>query len=384
MQGIRSAFLALLVCVALVLAAPAGDGRREPVRFRVSGTPREIGRAVGRKFREVIRRVHPIVLGVVQVRSRETGRARGRRMAAIAARMSAEDIEEIRGVAEGAGIAYEDALLVNLFYSLVSGRLACRQLVAWGPATEDGELIHARNLDWHDLPGRLMQNHNLVLCVQPRDGIEYVLFTWPGYQAAVTGTNRAGISLAFNEFPAPWPRRRVAEPAFFTMKRILRTCRGLEDAIRLVKAAKPMGCGVIVISDSNRKVAAAVEIGRGQVAVRRGRNGLLGAANHATREAGLEGLRLGSADRPVCVAARDAGLPLDVARVKRVLRDRRVLQDMNIFSVILKPRRNEMWISGGRWRAAMGKFKPCNIFQKRGQEPPSSPEVPRRTGGETN
>ena len=378
MARTRSLCIALLAFAVLPLATVAGGGRREPVRFRVSGTPREIGRAVGRKFRPFIRRCHSILLGVALARSRKSQSGQAARMNAISARMAPGDVEEVRGVAEGAGMAFQDVLFVNLFYDLTAGTFACRQLVAWGPATKGGELIHARNLDWHDFPGRIMQNHNLILSVQPKDGIEYLLLTWPGFQAALTGANRAGISLAFNEFHAPWPRSRVAEPAFFTMKRILRSCRDLDSAIRLIRAAKPMGCGAIVISDSNRKASAVVEIGKGQVAVRRGRNGLLGAANHATREAALKGLDLGSADWPVCVAARDAGLPLDLARTKRVLRDPRVLQDLNLFAVIFRPSRNEMWISGGRWRAAMGKFKPYKMFGSPKDGKRSAPAPPGR------
>ena len=356
------AFL-ILWLLAPLSSAPAEEAYRAQ-RLYVSGSPEEIGRAVGRKYGPPIRRLHAVALGVAQFVARKSQRDYAARMEALAKKMAPEDVQEIRGVAKGAGMRFEDALFVNLFYELTAPQFACRQLVAWGKATADGELIHARNLDWFDYPGRPLQKHNLILNVRPRRGIEYMILTWPGFQGAITGLNRRGLILGFNQIPGKAGADRVAEPVFFTMKRVLRRCATVEEATQEFKKARPLGNGAIMISDSNRKTAVVVEIYGGQVGVRKAKGEMIAAANHATREVGLRGAPTGPADWPACVAARDIGLPLTVAKMEMALKDKRVLQDINILSVVFAPSRNRMRLSCGRWRAARGKYFDYSIFRR--------------------
>ena len=81
----------------------------------------------------------------------------------IAQKMAKEDLDEIRGIADGLGRTYEEILTFNLFYTICVSNIACRQFAVWGDKSKDGELYHARNLDWVDYPGNPLQKHNTIV-----------------------------------------------------------------------------------------------------------------------------------------------------------------------------------------------------------------------------
>ena len=330
-------------------------------RFLVAGTPEEVGRAVGRQYGGTIKQMHPVFLSLCSVLTHQKKAALYAKAAEIAAHIDAVDIAEIKGVAEGSGMEYEDVLFLNLFYTLASDTGYCRQLAAWGGATADGGLIHARNLDWPDYPGSPLRKHNIVLNVRPRRGIEYMLLTWPGFQCALTGTNKKGITVAFNMLNVWGDRGRLAEPIFFTLKRVLRTCGTLEEAVALVRKARPLGSGSVLLSDAVQKKAVVLEVINGAVDLREPSGDLIGNGN--TRASMLKAAGR-SVDSPAGDVAREMGGALDVKKITRVMADRRVLQSINILSVVFVPAKNRMYLSCGRYYAAKGEFKEYPLFRE--------------------
>ena len=90
---------------------------------------------------------------------------------------------------------------------------------------------------------------------------------------------------------------------------------------------------------------------------------MIGNANHATREAGVQEWGLEPASWPACDTARALGLPLDREKMIAVLRDRRVLQPNNLLSVVFEQAKNRMWLSCGRLEAAKGRFVEHGLFE---------------------
>ena len=54
--------------------------------------------------------------------------------------------EEIRGMAEGAGVNSQDLKRINLIPELI--KAACTVAGLWGPATAQKNVLHMRSLDW--------------------------------------------------------------------------------------------------------------------------------------------------------------------------------------------------------------------------------------------
>jgi hypothetical protein len=353
----------LLAACRLGAAEVAKTEQHVPTRLAAGGTPAEIGRAVGKERAETIRALHPIFLRVAERQTGQTKEKLYARAAELSGKLSAADREEIEGLAAGSGLSNEDALFLNTFYSLTVDLPACRGLAAWGRATTDGGLLHARNLDWFDYPGEPLKRHNLILNVKPKDGVEYLALTWPGLQGVLTGTNRKGLTVSFNTLPGRSRAAALSEPVFFTLKRALRSCATADEAVKLIREAKPLGNGSVLVSDATGKTAVVVEILGGEVRVRKPDGDLIANANHPTKEAGWTDLRgLGPPDSPAGDAARALGAKLDADKARGVMADRRVLLDCNLVSVVFQPARNRMFLSCGRARAAEGEFKEYELF----------------------
>ena len=349
-----------------------GCTRTEPVmRMTVGGSWREIGRQIGKKHAQRIAHSHSVLLTYAKVRLLRSRDALYKGSRELAAHIAPEDIEEMKGLADGANMPYEDVLFLNTFYNLAHNKVLCRQIALWGERTEGGRLIHGRNLDWFDYPGGLLRKNNLILNVQPPEGIEYLTLTWPGMSAVLTGTNRAGLTVAFNRIPTYRHREKTSEPVFFTLKRILRTCTTLDAAVGLLERTRPVGNGSVMISDARAGKAVVVEIVGERVTVRQGGDSMICNANYASGPGGKRPWWR-PAEYPAAEVARRMGPGLSPRQVQRILGDRNVMLPINLLSVVFVPQDNTMHLSCGRYRAATKKFREYTLFEDR----PAAPTVP--------
>ena len=353
----------LLGLILLSMAAPplrAGE-LHKPERLTAAGTPEQIGRAVAHKYGKTIRDLHPTFLNTVRLMRLSTQETIYKQAREMAAAIDPADLAEMKALAQAARMDYDDLLFLNLFYQFVSGP-ACRQIAVFGPASRDGRLLHARNLDWPDYPHQPLQRNNLILNVKPAGGIEYLALTYPGLTCVLTGANRKGITVAFNQLRGTGPAH-AGEPIFFTLKRVLRTCSTLAEALDLIRRATPSGNGSVLISDANAKTAAVVEILGRDIRVRAAKNGIISNANHATREAGWKDRMVGPADWPVTWAARKIARQFGPKDLQAVMAHNDVLQRMNILSVVFDPAGNRMFLSCGPSPAARADFVEYPLFQ---------------------
>jgi hypothetical protein len=148
--------------------------------------------------------------------------------------------DEMRGVADGARVAYRDILLINCFddvlHALIqlnpiiapimhhrfvkpvlgwlgsppappvlSPGFACSAFVVTGQASATGSPIHGRNLDYLINDGfvdpdgvvpRELRTHVVVFLVRPTRGRPFASVAWPGFVGLVTALNADGLSLA--------------------------------------------------------------------------------------------------------------------------------------------------------------------------------------------
>jgi hypothetical protein len=115
-----------------------------------------------------------------------------------------EVVEECQGIVDAFGdeeawsldrcllLAYGDVAIER-----VSQSLGCTQLVAAGPASADGEVVHARNLDWTEIG--FIIDHPTLIVRHPDDGLPWVAFGFPGNVSPYNGMNAAGLAFASNE-----------------------------------------------------------------------------------------------------------------------------------------------------------------------------------------
>lgn len=156
---------------------------------RLRGTPREMGLQHGRLLRDQIHFLRRYYLEDMVMRT--VGRAALRRWAReVEPFIPKHYLEEIGGVAEGAGLSYRDMLAVNVMVDRFQ-TIACSTFVAGGKATRGGEVLLGRNLDF---PGRgVLHRMTVVFVFEPDDGVPLVSVGWPGMIGVLSGMNGHGV-----------------------------------------------------------------------------------------------------------------------------------------------------------------------------------------------
>jgi len=182
-------------------------------------------------------------------------------------------LEAMRGLADGAGLPREevlqgctmpDSLLwaaakmmkVRRIAPAVQHRLAlglgCSSAIAWGRATEDGKLLHARNLDYHGVES--WPRSSAVVFHQPDHGQRYVALSAAGVVlGGVTAMNEAGLTLAVHQHMFTDGTRLGGTPIGIVGDVIMRNATTLDEAEAILGAHRPIGCWTYVVCDGNRR-----------------------------------------------------------------------------------------------------------------------------------
>ena len=86
-----------------------------------------------------------------------------------------EYLDEIHGLADGSGISFEDIIVFSTGITYFIYGKKCMEMVAWGPATDDGELYHLYSADFQNVikipDSDLFLHDNQILMVrEPENG----------------------------------------------------------------------------------------------------------------------------------------------------------------------------------------------------------------------
>ncbi|MEZ4463748.1 MAG: C45 family peptidase [bacterium] len=125
----------------------------------------------------------------------------------------------IRGMADGSGLKFADVLdgctmpdsLMWVVARMIQARrvgpavqhrlalsLGCTSAIAWGSATADGRLLHARNLDYHGVEA--WPKHTAVIFHTPDQGKRYVSVASAGVlMGGATAMNDQGLTLTVHQ-----------------------------------------------------------------------------------------------------------------------------------------------------------------------------------------
>ncbi len=202
--------------------------------LEVAGLPRALGRQIGEAAREEIRGFCAIALSLVN-KSIRVSRAAADQVIASTLRSaesySPDMVEELRGMAEGAGVPLADLMLLQIRNQLQPDSDAgCTSLSLAGRGGRGSEGIVAQN--WDNDPA--LQPFTLVLTRRPVGKPALMTVTQAGLIAYI-GFNDAGIGACLNTLPAP--SRRLGVPHYFTVRGIYEAI-SLEGAVRAVERAE--------------------------------------------------------------------------------------------------------------------------------------------------
>jgi hypothetical protein len=191
-------------------------------------------------------------------------------------------LDEMEGIADGAGVPYDAILVANAFVTLAEQpdpsallRLParCTNLVATGEATATGGLLHVSSLDWG--MGEILKSRSVVLVVEPPEGHPFVSVTWPGMVGTLRAMGAQGIAITEESCAADDDSRLAGLPVSLLMRDVVQRAGSLDEAVGRIREA-PGTCGYkVTVSDGRRLDARVVEVTASRSHVRAPQAGLL-------------------------------------------------------------------------------------------------------------
>jgi isopenicillin-N N-acyltransferase like protein len=213
--------------------------------IEASGTPRNVGLQYGRKAASRIHRSIEIYKRIFADKGVEWTLARlaAARFGVRIERAYPRIAEEMRALAAGADVPFEDIVAINARTELLHGSFGkprestddvqgCTGAVVLPATTREGHLVHAQNWDWRDE----CAESSIVLKIVPEIGPSMLLFTEAGVMASV-GLNNAGLAITSNHLECDQDGKREGVPSAIVRRQVL-TQLSLGPAIETVLKAE--------------------------------------------------------------------------------------------------------------------------------------------------
>lgn len=301
--------------------------------IELSGPPEERGRAYGRAARTRVRRT--LAHYGAQLAGSGSDAAQVRAMArAFVPRIEAFDpayVAEMRGIAEGANVAFEDIVLVNCRTEVLqlarraaeaaaASRAApegCTGAIVLPEASADGTLLHGQNWDWKaECAGT-----SVVLRIRREDGPDILTFVEAGGLAR-SGLNAAGIGLTANYLESDRDYRSQGVPLSLLRRKALEQ-EHVALALRVLYATPKSAANNLMLSQDGFGVD--IECAPDESFLLHPEGGILVHANHFQSPVALAKLRdTGIANTPCSVTReRRVRAALEAKRGRLTLDDLR-------------------------------------------------------------
>ena len=218
--------------------------------IEVSGGHREIGRGFGEATADGMRRFLDILYeGARRANgwTRAETLVRARHFLSLFERHCPHLVEEVTGLAEGADLTFEEALLLQLRAEVTHVSEGCSAFVLGREATATGQILIGQNSDMSPE----MEELGLILKVAPRVGPRMIMFTFPGL-LGYHGMNDAGVAHFANALPAaPWQMAMSHYP----LKRMFLESSSVGDCLRLLDTVPVCSTGNYVLADGQGRIA---------------------------------------------------------------------------------------------------------------------------------
>jgi len=221
----------------------------------LEGSPLEVGFQHGKLLAAEARRVADSVLYVAGLYYTVTKREwfldtlRGA-LARLEPHVPQEYWDEVQGLANGSGLAPEEARLASVFPELFH----CSGFALFGKATAGGRLLHGRVLDYMTELG--LQREAVVFVVKKKGAIPFANVGYAGFIGSVSGMNAEQV--AFGEMGGKGEGQWDGTPMAILMRMGLERAKTLDDAIRIFREAKRTCEYYYVISDGKGPSAVGV------------------------------------------------------------------------------------------------------------------------------
>ena len=276
--------------------------------------------------------------------------------------------DELRGLAAGSGLKYEDAVAGNFIPELFH----CSGFAIMNSATKDGTLYHGRVLDyaidWQ------LQEHAVVVVAEPEGGIPFVNVTYAGFIGSVTGMNAKSVSVG--EMGGRGLGHWTGVPMALLVREVLERGGDLDEAIAIFRDT-PRTCQyfyVVADGKTNRAVGMEASWDKFQLIEP-------GQANPLLPTPVKDTVLMSAGDRyKELVKRAQNGHGAFDADGARKLMDCPVAMKSNLHDVLFAPQSTKFWIANAskdKQPAASQKYFAFQLTELLSRKPEmTSPEIP--------
>jgi len=208
--------------------------------IELRGAPHARGVAYGKAAAERVHRSLALYRGELERRGVKPEQVRklARDFAPHVTAYDAAYLEEMQGIAEGAGVTLEDVIFINCRTEMMFGAGAmidaaaakedgCTAVIVLPEASADGALIHAHNWDWREE----CVDTGVVLKIRRDAGPDMLIFVEAGGLAR-HGLNAAGLSVTGNYLACDRDYRTGGRTPLALIRRKLLEAGNLAEAMR--------------------------------------------------------------------------------------------------------------------------------------------------------
>ena len=214
----------------------------------VRGSAHEMGRQHGEQAAELIGR-YLVLIERITGKSRDLLCSNAMKFLPQMEALSSSFVEEVRGLAEGAGISFQEAVLCQVrAEASESWEGGCTAFALKGEATADGNLLVGQNQDLQPE----FSNVSILLKLHPGDGRPRALiYTFAG-QLGYFGMNEYGVANYANSvYDFKW-RPGLAQ---YPLKRLCLEQRTVQDCIELFRRHPQCSAANTVLCDGEGNIA---------------------------------------------------------------------------------------------------------------------------------
>ena len=325
--------------------------------LHLEGSPREMGLQHGRLLRPVVQRLFEEYMRMIRwfrMLSRAELLRRGRRLEP---HIPARYLEEMRGLADGAAMAYDDILIAHTFLESVQA-VQCSCFAAQGAATSDRELIFGRNLDFVSMG--IAQRCGLIIFCKPDGGIPFISIAWPGWCGTITAVNLAGLCIGpLNVLSVS--TNLDGTPYVISFRQMAQEAATCDEAVALLRATRRTYSNNILLAQTTPKRRAVVaEYTADEVVVREAKPGddFIAATNHFRKLGRPEELpATGGLGRYASLVARLREHRGAIGLRTDLLADPRIHLPNSLHALVAAPERRTFRLAMGRMPAAEGPYR---------------------------
>jgi isopenicillin-N N-acyltransferase-like protein len=263
-----------IVGSAAILSAAQNDssGSSEYPLYKARGTHRELGRQHGEQASRQIR-AHVELMSTGQKLSRARLRRRAAQFQPAFDRYCPHLLDEMRGLAEGAGVTLEEAMACNIRSELRHAPQGCTTYVIGHQASAKREITAGQNADLG--PENIALGY--VLHLQPQGKPEVLIWTFGG-MLGYHGMNSAGVA-HFENALGGGPASRFGI-SHYPVERMMLECNRLDQIFDLLRKMPLQYNANYVLCDGQGNIADVEATTEGPEILRDGGNGYLVHTNH--------------------------------------------------------------------------------------------------------